>query len=120
MAFEERFALLVESGQVSAEAIGAVNDLLAGVVAYLGRPLDEEADAPAVTHLAMVMERLARGEEVPPLPEEVIDEARGCPEEWALAADLLQRAAAVWGRQAPVTEIAYLTIHLRSLKGEPA
>ncbi|HEY3368769.1 MAG TPA: PRD domain-containing protein [Symbiobacteriaceae bacterium] len=119
MVFAERFGLLVESGQVSPEAVAAATEVLAGVTAHLGRPLDEETDAMMATHLVMAMERLARGEEIPDLPAVVVEEARGYREEWDLAVGGLARAAARWGRQAPLAEISYLTVHLRSLKGEP-
>lgn len=120
MAFAERFALLQESGQVSAAAVEAASLILAGVTAHLGRPLDEETDAMAATHLVLAMERLVRGESIADLPEVVAEEARTFKVEWAAATDLLEAAAARWGRPAPVAEIIYLTIHLRSLKGELA
>lgn len=119
MPFAERFALLQESGQVSAAAVEATGALLAGVVTHLGRPLDAEADAMAATHLVMAMERLARGEAIADLPAVVVEEARTYAAEWDAATSLVTAAAARFGRPAPLAEISYLTIHLRALKGEP-
>lgn len=119
MAFDERFALLQESGQVSPAAVEAAREILAGIETFLGRPLDEESDAMVATHLVMAMERLAQGEPIAELAEEIVDEVRSCRVEWALASALLGSAADRFGRTAPLAEVVYLTAHLRSLKGEP-
>jgi len=118
--FAERFALLVESGQVSQAAVEAAVLILDGVAAYLGRPLDEETDAMAATHLVMAMERMARGETLAELPPVVVAEARTYATEWDEAVALLATAGARFGQPVPIAEISYLTIHLRFLKGEPA
>ena len=120
MAFEGRFALLHESGQVSSAAIEAATAILTGVVGHLGRPLNEETDAMAATHLVMAMERMARGEAIAQMPSVVVDEARTYAAEWEVATALLSSAASRFGRPVPLAEVCYLTIHLRSLKGEHA
>lgn len=112
MSFEERFALLVESGQVADESVAAVHEVLTGIEAHLGRALDEEADAMLATHLALAVERIRKGEELDEVPEVALAEAQTCTEEWAAAERLLQRAAARWGQKAPQSEIVYLTVHM--------
>lgn len=120
MAFAERFELLAVSGQVSAQTVEAAQALLAGIAAYLGRPLDEEADAMAATHLVLAMERIRTGDVIQDPPEVLLTEARSYATEWAAASALLESAAARWGRPAPPAELAYLTIHLCSLKRDSA
>lgn len=120
MPFRERFGLLVQSGQVSAAAAEAAQQVLTGAAAYLGRPLDEESGGMIATHLALAMERLARGEALAEAPPLAVTEARSYAPEWNAASSLLEKAAARWGRTAPAAEIAYLTIHLRLLSGGSA
>ncbi len=112
MSFEERFGLLIESGQVSEEAVAAAGRVLEGVVRYLGHPLQEETGAMLATHLAFAMQRLRAGEAIEEPLEAAVAEARELNAEWAQAEALLGPEAEAIGRPIPLGEVVYLTIHL--------
>lgn len=112
MSFEERFGLLMESGQVSEEAVAAARRILAGVVRYLGHPLQEETGAMLATHLAFAMQRLQAGEPIEEPLGAAVEEARGLQAEWAEAEELLRPEAEAADRPIPLGEVVYLTIHL--------
>jgi hypothetical protein len=123
MDLHERLALLVESGQIRPAAAAAAEQLLAGVAAYIGRPVDADTGAMIATHVALALERLLAGEALADVPDVVIAEAKAYPETWAAAARLFaealgEGAGAAEGADvvAPASEIAYLTLHLQTLR----
>lgn len=120
MDINERLALLVESGQIRAAAATAAEQLLAGVAAYVGRPVAAETGGMIATHVALALERLLRGEPLADVPDVVIAEAGQHPETQAVAARLFADALASLpdgaGVAVPASEVAYLTLHLQSLR----
>lgn len=115
MELQERFDLLEASGQVGPAAVSAAKLVLAGVEEFLGRSLDGETGAMIATHLALAMERLVQGEPLAEVPDVALEEAREYAREWDRAEALLSAASTSLGRQVPLPEVVYLTIHLRSL-----
>jgi transcriptional regulatory protein LevR len=114
-AFDERLSLLVGSGQVTPVARRLTESVVVEVETALGRALGEDDGAPFVTHLAMALSRLDRGEEAPAPSVAVEEELRAHPREHELMERALGRCGDELGRPVPATEVAYMTMHLCAL-----
>lgn len=116
MAFQARFELLEESGQVSPAAVEATQAVIDAIEGWSGRRLTEDNAAMFVTHMVMAFERLLRGEELNEVPQEVLDEIQQYPETRSFVADTVTDALATRGVQAPDAELAYLALHLAAIQ----
>jgi len=86
---EERFRLLVASGQASERSVAAARAALKLVEARLGFLLTEEMGASLATHLAVTMQRLLAGEALIPAPDVLWAELADHPTEVALAEEVV-------------------------------
>jgi transcriptional regulatory protein LevR len=113
--FEERLDLLEEADQITPLARRLTEFLVAELATEFELELDEDSGAPMVTHIAMALTRLNRGEVAAPVSESLEKELAGRVTERAAVSRLMQEAARVLGREVPETEISYMTLHLTSL-----
>lgn len=113
--FEERLDLLQEADQITPLARRLTEFMVAELASEFQLVLDEESGAPMVTHIAMALTRLNRGEVTAPLSESLEKELAGRVIERAAVTRLMQEAARVLGREVPDTEISYMTLHLSAL-----
>jgi transcriptional regulatory protein LevR len=116
--FDERLELLVETGQITPTARELTEHVVAEVEAGLGVRLDEDNGAPFVTHLAVALSRVERGEEELLVSEAVNDEIRDFPREYELMQRLLEQCGSRLGRPIPAPEVAFLTAHACALVEE--
>ena len=117
MSFNERFQLLVESGQLSERVVEVTREIVTAIQNRCGIALTEENGAMFVTHIAMALQRIANGQALETASDGVWEESRQYEDEWSFAREL---AALVRKRveiQVPESELAYLVLHLRVLVG---
>ncbi|MCW2736851.1 PRD domain-containing protein [Nocardioides sp.] len=113
--FQERLDLLEEAHQITPLARRLTEFMVAELAVQFELELDEESGALMVTHLAMALTRLNRGEVAAPVSESLERELAGRVDERDAVARLMQEASEVLGREVPETEILYMTLHLTSL-----
>ncbi len=117
--FEERLDLLEEAGQITPLARRLTEIMVAELANEFQLVLDEESGAPMVTHIAMALTRLNRGEVAAPLSESLEKELADRVSERAAVTRLMNETAEVLGREVPETEISYMTLHLSALVLKP-
>ena len=117
--FEERLDLLEEAGQITPLARRLTEIMVAELANEFQLVLDEESGAPMVTHIAMALTRLNRGEVAAPLSESLEKELADRVSERAAVTRLMHETAGVLGREVPDTEISYMTLHLSALVLKP-
>jgi hypothetical protein len=110
-----RLAFLADAGVITATARDLTEASIREISARL-LPLDAEDGASLVTHIAMALTRVERGEPEPELPQIAADELVDRPEERALAHDLAVTWEASLGRPIPDSEVSYVAIHLAALR----
>ena len=114
-----RLQILQDAGQLSE----ANHRAIAGIIAMLADDwnieLTEENGAMFVTHLAIALERIAKGEPVKPVEEYVLAELKSqdC---FGSCRRALAGIAAIVGREFPEEEEGYVLIHLCTLFAKEA
>jgi transcriptional regulatory protein LevR len=113
--FADRLEMLEESGQVSKLARRLTELALADLAVDLDLRFTEENSAQFVTHLAIALTRINRGD--PPIElsavaeEEIAERTR----ERDAVARVMRDCAPVLERTVPDPEISYMTVHLCSI-----
>lgn len=115
--FEERFELLVASGQSSKQAVAEAWVVLALVEQHYGLTLDEESGASLACHLAITLKRLLAGETLAPVSDCVWQELTGYPQELAFAAELVAGLEQRLGIRINRDEMGFLAVHLCQIRG---
>lgn len=116
--FAERFDLLEEAGQVTRLARLLTEYVLTQIAENLGVELTEENAAPFVTHVAIALTRLNRGDQVVAHSAVVEDEIEDRVRETELVVSLLTECEEFLGRPVPRAEAAYVTVHLCAIVDE--
>jgi len=109
----DRIATLKTSGVISSE----VADAAMKAVDWLkNNHIDTETDncQMFVTHLAMSLERITRGEQVEGLSQEMMEEVRSS-KGYPAAVEFTQYLEQLVGKQLPVEERDYILLHLAVL-----
>ena len=118
MPFQERFDLLVESGQTNEKAVAATKMAIGIVESHYGIQITEELGAPLVNHLAITLKRLVDGDTLIEVPDVVWQELRDYPEEYTLAETIvadLERALKI---SLAHDELGFIAVHLCKIKIE--
>jgi transcriptional regulatory protein LevR len=115
--FRERLDMLEESGQITALARWLTESSLARIADELSVALSEENAAQFVTHLAIALDRLQRGEPVE-ASAVVTDEVAEFPRERAVMRRIMAECEKVLDREVPDAEVDYMTVHLCALVDE--
>jgi hypothetical protein len=113
--FQERLDLLQEADQITPLARRLTVFMVAELATEFDLTLDETSGAPMVTHIAMALTRLNRGEVAAPLSRSLERELAGRVAERAAITRLMGEVARLLGRDVPETEISYMTLHLATL-----
>ena len=112
---EGRLDLLEQAGEITSRA----RQLTAAAIARIEREfdvrLDESNAAQLVTHLAMALSRLDRGDVETSVPAVVDDELETYTRELAFSRSLLDDLGSQLERAVPEAEVAYMTVHLAVL-----
>ena len=87
--FQERFDLLVASGQANPQSVAATQLALDMVEKHYGIQLTEELGTSLVNHLAVTLKRLMDGETLVKMPDVVWQELQAYPEECAFAESIV-------------------------------
>lgn len=117
MSFEERFQLLLESGQLTEPVLEVTREIVTAIQNRYGITLTEENAGMFVTHIAMALQRIASGQPLETVSDEVWEETRQCQDEWSFARELAALARKRLEIQVPESELAYMVLHLRVLVG---
>lgn len=117
MSFEERFQLLLESGQLTEPVLEVTQEIVYAIQNRYGITLTEENAGMFVTHIAMALQRIASGQPLETVSDEVWEETRQCQDEWSFARELAALARKRLEIQVPESELAYMVLHLRVLVG---
>jgi len=113
--FARRLGLLEGSGQVSVLARRLTELALAEIADEFDLTFTESNAAPFVTHLAMALTRLNRGEpEVPP-SDIVEEEIAFRTKEREVVHAVMKDCERLLDREIPESEIAFVTVHLCAL-----
>ena len=112
MAFEERFRLLIASGQASERTVAAARAALGEVEAHYQILLSEQVGASLATHIAVTMKRLLDGEALTQAPDAVWNELMAWPEEVALATSVVHGLCRRLRRSIARDEVGFIALHL--------
>ena len=118
MLFQERFDLLVESGQANEQTVAATQLALEMVEKHYGIQVTEELGASLVNHLAVTLKRLLDGETLIKVPEVVWQELHAYPEECALAASIVAELETNLKISLARDEIGFIAVHLCKIRTE--
>lgn len=113
--FAERLDLLEEAQQITPLARRLTEFMVAELATEFQLALEDGSGGPMVTHIAMALTRLNRGERAAPFSATLEKELQGRGAERAAVTRLMQEAARVLGQEVPDTEISYMTLHLSAL-----
>jgi transcriptional regulatory protein LevR len=112
MPFQERFELLVESGQANEKSVLATKLAIELVENHYGIQMTEDVGASLVTHLATTLKQLLDGKILSKATDVVWQELEEYPEEYALAevmvTELQRNLNLLIGRD----ELGFIAIHL--------
>jgi transcriptional regulatory protein LevR len=112
MVFEERFRLLVKSGQANKQTVAAARFALDAVEMHYRIHLVEEVGAPLATHIAVTMKRLLDGEAMTQAPDIVWQELEAWPEEVELATTIVHGLSKSLNRSITRDEVGFIALHL--------
>lgn len=116
MLMQDRLELLVKSGQVSRTVVEVVREIARKVKESFGLDLSEEDGSMFVTHLAVALERLRRGEPIKEAPESLLEEIREFHDESTFVSELEVYLNSRLGVSLPLAEKAFCVAHLRALR----
>jgi transcriptional antiterminator len=115
LTIETRLQLLLDSGQIDGATHAATRAVVALIEERYRTHVTEDNGAQLVTHLAIALTLLRRGEGLHELPEAALSEAREYPGDWEFVATAVGEQARRLEITLPTAEIAYLTLHLAVL-----
>jgi transcriptional antiterminator len=118
--FHERFALLLDSGQVQQRVVDVVTAIIQQIERDYSLLLNEDNAGMFVSHIALALQRLADDKPLEEYPSVVQAEARTMAQQWAYAQKIAAYTAEALGKSLPEGEVGYLTIHLQRLVQEAA
>lgn len=118
MPFEERFRLLVESGQANEQSIAATRVALDKVETHYGIQLSEGMGASLASHLGITLKRLLAGEALTPMPDVIWQEIQEYPEEIALAESIVAEMKRILDVPIARDEVGFITVHLCNIRSE--
>ncbi|MFJ5560762.1 PRD domain-containing protein [Streptomyces sp. NPDC093250] len=116
--FAERLDMLEEAGQVTPLARRLTEFTVAELADELDVAFTEDNAAPFVTHLAVALTRLNRGEPGIEPSSVVDDEIRGRLRERDAVQRVMTECEKLLDRQIPDSEVAYMTVHLCAIADE--
>jgi transcriptional antiterminator len=116
--FQERFDLLVASGQANPQSVAATQMALEMVERHYGIRLTEELGASLVNHLAVTLKRLMAGETLVKLPDVVWQELQDYPDECALAASIVASLEKTLEISLAQDELGFIAVHLCKIRTE--
>ena len=116
--YEERFNLLVMSGQANDASVSAAKFVLEMVEKAYGVPLGEESGASLATHLATTLKKLLARETLIQAPEEVWQELQGYPEEVELAGRIVEQLESTLNISLARDELGFIAVHLCKIRLE--
>jgi transcriptional regulatory protein LevR len=111
----DRLDLLERTEEVTSLARELTDVAIQRIEGGFGVVLDEHNAGQLVTHLAVALSRLDRGEPLTTTLAVVDDELREHERQHRFARDLLGDLGARLGRPVPDAEVSYLTLHLCAL-----
>ena len=114
-AIARRLALLEESGQIGLRVRSLADRIVADVQRRYSVEFADDDAAFFVTHLALALGRVERGDPEPELPAVMEAQVAGFPDELRAAEELLAPCVEAFGRPAPRVEILYVALYLASL-----
>jgi transcriptional regulatory protein LevR len=118
MLFQERFDLLVESGQTNEQAVAATKMVIAMIEEHYGIQMTEELGAALVNHLSITLKRLLDGETLVAVPDVVWQELRDYPEEITLAGSIVAELEKNLKISLARDELGFIAVHLCKIKIE--
>ncbi len=120
MPYEERFDLLIRSGQASARSVAAAQSALRMAQDRLRIPLGEEIGAALATHLAITLKRVLSGEELSRAPDVVWQELQDHPDEVQAANAIVEMLTHLLDVPIARDEAAFIAVHLCRIAMEGA
>lgn len=117
--FADRLDMLEDSDQLSRSARELTVDVLASLSARLDVQMTEDNAAQFVTHLAVALTRLARGDDAAPYSAVAEDEVRERPRELDAVRAVMADVSRTIDRDVPDSEVNYLAAHVCAVVDEP-
>lgn len=114
--FQERFDLLVASGQANQRSVMATKTVIEMVERHYGIQLDEERGAFLASHLAVTLKRLLDGETLMQVPEVVWQELSGHPDECTFAGIIVTELEEILQFSIARDEAGFIAVHLCNIK----
>lgn len=118
MPFQDRFDLLIASGQADERTVAATQSVIGIVENAYGIQLTEELGAAFVNHLVVTLKQLLDGKNLIKAPDEVWQELQAYPKEYALAGKIVNRLEENLNISLAKDELGFIAIHLCKIKAE--
>jgi transcriptional regulatory protein LevR len=116
--FQERFDLLVNSGQANEKSVAATKLVIVLVEKYYGVQLTKELGAALANHLAVTLKKLLEGKTLTKAPEEIWQELQDYPEEYDLAGRIVDQLESNLKISLARDELGFIAVHLCKIKLE--
>lgn len=116
--FAERLDMLEEAEQITTLARRLTELALADLSVSLGLRFTEDNASQFVTHLAIALARINRGEDAIAMSAVVADEIEGRDREVAAVSRVMRDCEKLLDRSIPESEVAYMTVHLCAMVDE--
>jgi transcriptional regulatory protein LevR len=118
MMFQERFDLLIESGQANEQSVAGTRLVIELVEKHYGIQLTEELGASLVNHLAITLKQILDGKKLTEVPDVVWQELQSYPQEIALAETIVTQLESRLKILLARDELGFIAIHLCKIKLE--
>lgn len=112
---QSRLDLLVSAGEITRRAQRLTEEVVGAVAEEFDLQLQEANGAQLVTHVALALTRVERGEPETTAIGAVDEEISAHERQLAFSRRVLGRCSQELGRPVPEAEISYLTLHLCAL-----
>jgi transcriptional regulatory protein LevR len=116
--FEERFELLIQSGQASEASVAAARWVLGVVESSYDISISEELGASLANHVAISIKRLLSHETLIEAPDVLWKELEEYPQEYRLAVFIVGELEKIVQNPMPRDEAGFIAIHLCKIKVE--
>ena len=111
---KQRLVILEQAGQIDDKIIKIITELITIVEKELDVRLTEDNGSMFVTHMAVALSRIQKGEEVVPLDDSLLEEVKSS-EIYKIVQSLIEKIEDELQIRIPQSEFGYIALHLCNL-----
>lgn len=110
-----RLNLLLDAGEIDEEIIQIIAEFTRMVEEELSLSIDEKNGSMFITHMAMALSRIKKGEEIMPMDESLLDEVKAS-NAYNKIPTLIDEIEKRFDINIPKSEFGYIALHLCNLE----